>query len=360
VLTPPDGLTEYSLREVLGRRWRLDVASLRYLAVGWGSHHWEAVTTAGPVSPPAAGAALPAGPEGLSGTRWFVTVDDLEAKQLTGSEPLAVAFARLRASLAAAADLRRSGATFVVAPVPARDGEPVVQVTDRFAVAVYPFVGGQTFGWGEFSAPGHRRSILDMVVAVHTAPAAARRHALAEDFTVPYRGELEAACEQAGDAADRGPYARAASALVRRNAAAITRLLARYDDLVALARSQPPARAVLTHGEPHPGNTVLASGASDDSWLLIDWDTALVASPERDPWLIDRGDGTILRAYAEATGVEPDPRLLEFYRLRWDLTDLALDSRRLRQPHGDTADAEKTWRVLATLVERIAGQFSGI
>jgi aminoglycoside phosphotransferase (APT) family kinase protein len=198
-----------------------------------------------------------------------------------------------------------------------------------------------------------------MVIAVHTAPAEARRHALADDFTVPYRGELEAACEPAGEGADCGPYARAAAALVRRNAAAITRLLARYDRLVAVARSQPPGRAVLTHGEPHPGNTILTSGASAARWLLIDWDTALVAPPERDLWLLDPGDGTILHAYAEATGVGPEPALLELYRLRWDITDLALDSARLRRPHADTADAEKTWQVLRTLVERIASRLAG-
>jgi len=187
----------------------------------------------------------------------------------------------------------------------------------------------------------------------HTAPAAARRHALADDFTVRYRGELVAACDPAGDVVDSGPYALAASALARRGAAAITRLLARYDQLVALARSRPPGRAVLTHGEPHPGNTILTCGESGNSWLLIDWDTALVAPPERDLWLLDPGDGTILRAYAEATGVVPEPALLELYRLRWDITDLAAGSRQLRRAHADTADASKTWQLLRTLVERI-------
>jgi Phosphotransferase enzyme family len=343
VLTPPDGLAEADLVAVLRRRWRMTLTSLRYLAVGWGSHHWEATDGAG--------------------SRWFVTVDDLEAKRLSDCEPLPAAFARLRASLAAAVDLRHCGAAFVLAPVPADNGEPLAPVDGRFTVAVYPFLSGQTFEWGDYSSPEIRRGLLGLVVGVHTAPAAARRHALRDEFAVPFRRELEAACAPATPAADCGPYARAASALVQQNAAAIRHQLARYDGLVASARSLPPERAVLTHGEPHPGNTMLAAGglagspgdSRPDGWVLIDWDTALVAPPERDLWPLDPGDGSILAAYTSATGLTPEPGLLELYRLRWDITDLALDSRRLRRPHADTADTRKTWGVLQSLAERIAG-----
>jgi hypothetical protein len=91
-----------------------------------------------------------------AGSRWFVTADDLEYKRLSDREPLSAAFGRLRASLAAATDLRDCGRTFVVAPVPADDGEPLARASDRFAIAVYPFVDGQSFEWGTFSSPGHR------------------------------------------------------------------------------------------------------------------------------------------------------------------------------------------------------------
>jgi hypothetical protein len=335
VLTPPDGLADSDLAAVLRRRWDLDVTSLAYRAVGWGSHHWEAT--------------------GAAGSRWFVTVDDLEQKQLRDGEPLTAAFWRLRASLAAAADLRDCGATFVLGPVLDHDREPVTRVSDRYTVAVYPFLDGQSFAWGEF-APGQRRATLTLVTGLHTAPAAARRRALADDFTVPYRAELEAALDQTVAIPGAGPYASVVTALLRQNAAAIRRLLARYDGLVAQARSR-PGRMVLTHGEPHPGNTLLAAdGSGDGGWMLIDWDTAMIAPPERDLWLLDPGDGTILGAYAQSTGVAADPALLELYRLGWDVKDLAVDVRRLRRPHAGSADDEKTWRVVGSLVERIAGQ----
>jgi spectinomycin phosphotransferase/16S rRNA (guanine(1405)-N(7))-methyltransferase len=128
----------------------------------------------------------------------------------------------------------------------------------------------------------------------------------------------------------------------------LRRLLARYDDLVRDARSH-PARAVLTHGEPHPGNTLLTAGG----WRLIDWDMALIAPPERDLWHL--GDGPALAAYARATGVTPLPSLLEAYRLRWDIADIALHLGRFRRPHTGSEDDAKAWRVLNSIVEPLSG-----
>ena len=329
MLTPPDGLPEAVLVRALGRWWGVAVASMEYRPVGWGSHHWEVTDTAG--------------------RRWFVTVDELEDKRLSASEPLAAGFGRLRAALAAARDLRACGRTFVVAPLPAGDGEPLARVGEKFGVALYPFIDGQSFEWDEFSSSAHRLGVLSLLIAVHTAPAAASRHALADDFGVPLRDELEAACAVGGGADDGGPYARPAALLLRQNAAAIQRQLARYDHLVTQARAA-GTQAVLTHGEPHPGNTMLTA----DGWLLIDWDTALVAPPERDLWSLDPGDGTILDAYASATGVSPRPALLDLYRLRWDIADIAAGVSRFRRAHAGSIDDAKTWELLCSLIDHIS------
>jgi hypothetical protein len=317
MLTPPDGLPEAALVAVLGRSWGIAVTSMQYRAVGWGSHHWEVADAAG--------------------RRWFVTVDELENKRLSASEPLAAGFGRLRAALAAALDLRACGRRFVVAPVPTRDGEPLARV-------------GSSFGWEEFSSPAHRLSVLGLLVGTHTAPPAASRRALADDFAVPQRDELEAACAPNGDVEDCGPYARPMSLLARQHAGPLQRLLARYDALVRQARGL-GARTVLTHGEPHPGNTMLTA----DGWLLIDWDTALVAPPERDLWSLDPGDGSILGAYADATGTSPRPSLLDLYRLRWDLADIAVDVSRFRRPHTGNIDDDKSWELLSSLIKQVSG-----
>ncbi len=318
----PQDLDEGVLAAAVERGWGLRVAGMSYLAVGWGSHHWEAA--------------------GGGGGRWFVTVDEVANKRLTGGESLDEGFGRLRASLRAAVDLKDAGREFVVAPVRAEHGEPVVRVDERFAVAVYPFLDGESFSWGEAS-PEWRRGMLEMVAAVHTTPV----RALTEEFVVPFRDRLEAACADRVD--DCGPYARRVAELCQEHAPGIRRLLGRYDDLVSVARAQAD-RAVLTHGEPHPGNTMLTAAAGGSS-TGTPW---LVAPPERDLWDLDPGDGSILDAYASATGVTPLPELLELYRLGWDVKDIAYDVARFLRPHAGTAEDDKTWTIVSSLVRRLA------
>ncbi|WP_326557930.1 phosphotransferase [Micromonospora sp. NBC_01796] len=328
VLTPPVDLTEDALMATLGDAWGLAATSVAYRPVGWGSHHWEV--------------------EDTEGARWFVNVDELETKRHTHDESPEVAFDRLRAALGAARALRDHGTPIVVAPEPTRSGEPLARLSDRFGLALYTYVNGQSFSWGEFSAPDHRRALLDLVVAVHSAPDSIRRRAMADDFAVPHRDALESGLRADGDLDTHGPYAHRTSVLLTENAAPIRHLLARYDELVLACRAQPD-RAVLTHGEPHPGNTML----TPDGWRLIDWETTLVAPPERDLWNLDPGDGSILDAYADITGVTPLPELLELYRIRWDLSDLAVDVDRFRRPHTGTADDDQSWELLHRLVTHL-------
>ena len=331
MLTPPDGLSEQLLGTVLERQWRLLASSITYRPVGFGSHHWE-------VADP-------------GGCRWFVSADELHNKRVLLTESLDTTFGRLRAALATAVSLRASGRSFVVAPVPASDGEPLARAGEEFAVAVYPFVAGESFAWGEFSSPAYQDAVLDLLIALHTAPPGARRRAMTDDYAIPHRDELEVAIDSSAPHETRqaGPYTRAAASLLAANRAPIRRLLARYDDLAAQSSSQ-PARAVLTHGEPHPGNTMLAP----EGWRLIDWDTVLIAPPERDLWSLDPGDGSVLARYADATGVRPLAPVLELYRVRWDLADIAVDASRFRLPHRGTADDEASWQLLRSLVERVS------
>ena len=105
----------------------------------------------------------------------------------------------------------------------------------------------------------------------------------------------------------------------------------------------------LTHGEPHPGNTMLTPGG----WVLVDWDTVLLAPPERDLWILEPGVGSVIVAYADATRTAPRPSTLELYRIRWDLADIAAYVCRFQADHAGGPDDEKSWDALCSLVERL-------
>lgn len=284
MLSPPD-LPEDTLLKALAEHWDVAGSEAVYQLVGFGSHHWKVDTD------------------------WFATVDESPD------------FARLTAALRSAA-----GVPVAIAPTPTRDGEPLARV-GRFAVALYPFVTGESFDFGDYRDDEHRRATLDMVITVHRTPPT---HAFTEDFATPELSTI-------GDA---GPYSRPAAELLARHADAVDHLRTRYETLAAKADR---TRMVLTHGEPHAGNTML----TPDGWRLIDWDTALVAPPERDLWHLETVTG-----YEEATGVRPDPDLLELYRLRWDLADLAEVTRDFSRPHTGTPNDAENWEILEDILRR--------
>jgi len=139
----------------LEQGWGVRTASLSYLAVGFGSHHWDVTDD--------------------TGARWFASVDELDTRRWSLKEPLDSVFGRLDAGLTAAADLAGLGLRFVLAPTRARNRRALLRLAERFSVALTPFAAGQSFGWGDFDSAEHRRAVLDLVIAVHGAPASARR-----------------------------------------------------------------------------------------------------------------------------------------------------------------------------------------
>ena len=93
-------------------RWRIDVESISYEAVGGGSHHWLLRT-----------------PD--AGYR-FLTVDDLGTKPWLAADSDST-FAALEAAFRTASKLRASGLDFVVAPIPTADGAVVTRFDGRFS-----------------------------------------------------------------------------------------------------------------------------------------------------------------------------------------------------------------------------------
>ncbi len=165
-----------------------------------------------------------------------------------------------------------------------------------------------------------------------------RRSALIEDFAIPGRDELMVALADVTERWAHEPYGDPARLLLERHAMSVQRAVEHYDQLAAAAAER-PERMVLTHGEPHAGNTI----TTDDGVVLIDWDTALIAPPERDLWSLAVEDPQILDDYAARSGVTPLGESIELYRLWWDLTEISIYIGLFRQPHRHTADTRMAW-----------------
>lgn len=325
MFTRPEELTDADVAEAVAAGWGVRADEIGYAAVGFGSHHWRITAM---------------------GTHRFATVDDLTAKRWSADEPLDRPRSRLIAALTTARALSDAGLAFVVAPLPSRDGEIVRPIGERYAVAVYPFVEGTTHAWGPYPTDAERDAVVDLLTVLHRAPASASSSALPDDLVIASRDALTAALGDTRTPWGPGPFAEPARHLLGRHATAVRAALARYDALAAgvAARRQ---RWVLTHGEPHRGNTIVTAVGT----LLIDWDTTLFAPPERDLWSLVDADPTVAERYAAATGVTPDGDALELYALRWELTDISIYVGEFRRPHRDTQDAGAAWAGLQAALE---------
>jgi spectinomycin phosphotransferase len=317
----PDELEPDALIEPLADGWDFDVAATEYAAVGGGSYHWI-------VTDP-------------SGERRFVTVDDLDRKPWLGDTCDSV-FDGLSGAFDTAVALRESGLGFVLAPVPARDGASVMRVGPRYTLAMFPFISGEAGRFGEYTA-SERAALVPMLADLHrAAPTSAGRRV---DLALPGRSCLEQALRELDREWDAGPLAEPARDLLARHAADVAGLLALADLLsTEVARSD----WVVTHGEPHAANLIETEGGP----VLIDWDTVALAPPERDLWMLVDDDAEAASRYEDATGRRLDSAGVDFFRLRWDLSDLVGFTNVMRSPHGDNADTRKAYDGLNVILGR--------
>ncbi|MER6170363.1 phosphotransferase [Streptosporangium sp. NPDC001681] len=317
----PEDVDEGELSRVLGK-WGIGAASLAYAPVGFGDHHWIAA--------------------GDRGRKWFVTVADLELKNGQGSQ---AALRGLRKAMDTAATLRdQEKLDFVVAPLRAADGETVHLLGPRYALSVFPFVEGVAGDFDQPLTPQERGAVLDLLAELHQQTPPASTPVLHAELSM--RGLLEKALEGVISWAG-GPFAEPARTLVSGRAPGLRQRLEEFDRLVKELKESHRA-PVVTHGEPHPGNLLRL----EDRYLMVDWDTVGLASPERDLWSVVREPEDLAR-YAKASGRMPDASALTLYRLRWDLEEVSIYVDWFRAPHDRSLDMEQAWDGLVGAVERL-------
>jgi spectinomycin phosphotransferase len=320
---PPDGIDDRRLSRALAEHWGLAPARLVYLPVGFGDHHWELTDSAG--------------------RRWFVTVAALTGGwRGTGPE---AGYADLRAAMGTLAAVAGAGLEFAVAPVPAAHGRALVPLGAEHALCVFPFIDGACVG--DELTPGERLTVVDMLARLHYGSPQTSRAAPVRRPELPSRPVLEAALGELSQPWNGGPYSEPARRFLARHAAPISRALAGFDELVReAARGGPP---VLTHGEPHSDNILRAGGRL----YLIDWDTAGLAAPERDLWMVADAGSPEADHYTELTGRRVSTALMRMYRMRWSLDDIMLSLREFRGPHEQNGDTELAWEALTDETENL-------
>nr|WP_211212584.1 phosphotransferase [Nonomuraea coxensis] len=328
----PAGLTEDELISALSDGWAVEASSLEYLPVGFGSYHWSVTDRRAAV--------------------WFVKVDDLGFDHAGREDE----FGRLRRSLTTALTLRRdAGLGFVLAPVPARNGETSWRLSSRYALSVFPMIDGTS---GEFGP--HRREDLaeltGLLARLHRATPAVAHLAPRADLLLPGRAGLMAALADLDRPWTGGPCAEPAREALTSYAGRVHAWLADFDRLAGEVRAS-AADWVVTHGEPHPGNVMRAPAGT---WL-IDWATVQIAPPERDLWMLTTGGGRaggdeeVLAHYTRLSGRAVTPAGLALYRRWWPLADVAAFVADLRRPHGDSEDAAAALRYLTLTLESASG-----
>ncbi|MFB9238185.1 phosphotransferase family protein [Plantactinospora siamensis] len=313
----PVGVHDSDLLAALDAGWGIGSGAATYLPVGFGSFHWSVRDD--------------------GGAEWFVTVDDLGADEAARE----AAFAALGRALATALALRRNAdLAFVVAPEPARAGAAVRRLDSRYAVSVYRMVEGDPGHWGP-----HRveeiPELVGMLAELHRATPVAGRLAGRTELALPGRATLHAALGTLDREWTGGPYAEPTRRLLAGRADHVERLLGEFDRLVDRVAGG-GADWVVTHGEPHPGNLIRTPAGL----RLVDWETTLIAPPERDLWMLARDAEDALDRYAAATGRRADPAAIALYGLWWDLADIVSFVEELRRPHEDGADIAAAWRHL--------------
>jgi spectinomycin phosphotransferase len=233
----------------------------------------------------------------------------------------------------------------VVAPIVTSDGEAVRRIGARHTIALFPFVEGQAGRFGEYGTAEERAAVVTMFAQLHQATSAVDSIARRIDLHLPGRGYLESGLQEVNQTWSGGPFSEPAREAMARHASDVAELLDLFDRLSRSVATR-SSKWVVTHGEPHAVNLI----RTDVSQVLVDWDTVALAPPERDLWMLVDDSGDDATTYANLTGHEPDQVAMDFFRLTWDLGDLAAYTHVLRSPHRHSDDTEKAYDGLTKCV----------
>jgi spectinomycin phosphotransferase len=317
---PPAAFSDLDLLAAVTARWNIRAEAIRYVPEGAGSYHWRI----GPAGHP----------------QYFVTVDDLDTKPWISHERQATFDGLAVAYQAARALDRAPGLSLAVGPLLAADNSVIVRLSDQYAVSVFPFVQGVPGRWGDTLRPDLRAALIRQLATLHQLAGRLDVRVGIRPLALPERPLLMAALHALGERWQGGPLAEPARRALADHADAVTGWLTELDGLAnSLGTATADEQLVLTHGEPHPGNLIMTG----EGLRLVDWDTAALARPERDLWMLGDDSAGGFDSYTELTGRSVSPAAVRFYRLAWTLSDIASYTATFRSPHERDSPADQRW-----------------
>jgi spectinomycin phosphotransferase len=226
--------------------------------------------------------------------------------------------------------------------------EPVLRrIGEDFAIALFPYVDGKTYPFGEFDSDQERDRALALIAELHRATPVVEDTAPRETFELRHRDDLHAALDDLDREWHDGPYSEQARAILREEPQHIRDALAAYDDF---ARQAATAEFVITHGEPHAANVI----DTPDGFVLVDWDTVKLGPRERDVARIAEDVDA-----AAAYGAEIDADRLLMYHLWWNLAEIAVYTAEFRRPHIDSEDTRESLKWFAHFAQ-LGEQYPGL
>lgn len=321
MLERPPNLTDEQIVTALKDDWHLAPVQVSYADLGRGSFNWTATDA--------------------DGRRWFIKVNPQT------QEP--EFFDR---TYKTAAELHEAGLDFVHAAIPTPHGDLRRPIAGGYLMSVFAYIDG-------------RNRTHDQADRVRLAEALGRLHAhtpipqVAFRLTLGYRIPQfrEQLARKTSTPWDTGPFGDPARSLFRAARPGLERLLETYDRWAARYENDDEPM-VMTHGEPHTGNTMVTATGEV---RLIDCDAMMAGPRERDlRLLLDAShDGplgldntAVIAAYRRGTGSAVAPRryVMDMLRAEWHLGEIGAYLANLSEPHGVDRDTVADWRAFTGYV----------
>ncbi len=223
--------------------------------------------------------------------------------------------------------LADQGVQYVIAPFITQTHQLWTEL-EGFKLAVFPFIEGRN-GYEMKLGDAHWIGFGRALNAIHTAtlPASITDRIPRERFSDYWRTIVKDFQRQALMTSFNDPVAAALARFLRHKSAEISRLVQRASDLAAVLLAHPQT-FILCHADLHAGNILIDA---TDRLYIIDWDTLIMAPPERD--LMYAGGGQFVNhrtpveeenLFYQGYGETPvNPIGLAYYRYERIVQDIA-------------------------------------